>query len=200
VARAYLKGLVRFRASGGDIATVRSVASFFVSRVDTETDRRLDELGTAPELKGKLGIANARIAYARYQEIFSPRNDAWNELAAAGAQPQRCLWASTSTKNPAYRDVRYVEELIGPETVNTMPETTLRAFADHGVVAPTLERGLADAHLLLERLARAGIHYDAVVGQLEDEGIEKFIASFTDLLAGLEAKTRALSATAGAVR
>jgi transaldolase len=200
VARAYLKGLVRLRASGGDLATVRSVASFFVSRVDTETDRRLDELGTASELKGRLGIANARLAYARYQEIFSPRNDAWSELAAAGAQPQRCLWASTSTKNPAYRDVRYVEELIGPETVNTMPETTLRAFADHGVVAPTLERGLADARHLLDRLVRAGIDYGSVVEKLESEGIETFIASFTDLLAGLEGKTRTLSSRAEAVR
>jgi transaldolase len=200
VARAYLKGLARLRAAGGDIATVRSVASFFVSRIDTETDSRLEELGAPPELKGKLGIANARLAYARYQEIFSPRSDAWRELWAAGALPQRCLWASTSTKNPAYRDVRYVEELIGPETVNTMPETTLRAFADHGVVASTLERGLADAHLLLERLARAGIDYDAVVEKLESEGIEKFVASFAEVLASLEAKTRTLGATAGAVR
>jgi transaldolase len=200
VARAYLNGLVRLRAAGGDIATVRSVASFFVSRVDAETDRRLEELGAPLELKGKLGIANARLAYARYQEIFSPRSVAWSELAAAGAHPQRCLWASTSTKNPAYRDVRYVEELIGPETVNTMPEATLRAFADHGVVAPTLERGLADAHLLLERLAGAGIDYGAVVEKLESEGIEKFVASFAELLAGLEAKVRTLGATAGAVR
>ena len=200
VARAYLKGLVRFRARGGDISTVRSVASFFVSRVDAETDRRLDELRAVPELKGKLGIANARLAYARYRKIFSPENIAWSELAAAGAQPQRCLWASTSTKNPTYRDVRYVEELIGPETVNTMPETTLRAFADHGVVAPTLERGRADAHLLLDRLVRAGVDYHEVVEQLEREGIEKFIVSFTELLTGLEAKTRALTPTAGAVR
>jgi transaldolase len=199
VARAYLHGLVRFRASGGDVAAVRSVASFFVSRVDAETDRRIDEVGAPPELKGKLGIANARLAYARYQEIFSPLNDAWSELAAAGAHPQRCLWASTSTKNPAYRDVRYVEELIGPETVNTMPETTLRAFADHGVVAPTLEHGLADAHLVREQLARAGVDYHAVVAKLEREGIEKFIASFGELLAGLEAKALTVGVRSRAV-
>jgi len=200
VARAYLKGLARFRASGGDVATVRSVASFFVSRVDTETDRRLDELEAPPELKGELAIANARVAYARYQEIFSPRNEAWRKLAAAGAQPQRCLWASTSTKNPAYRDVRYVEALIGPDTVNTMPEATLRAFADHGVVGPTLEGTLADAQRMRERIVRAGIDYGAVVEKLERDGIEKFVVSFAELLAGLEAKTRALGRTAGAVR
>jgi transaldolase len=200
VARAYLKGLVRLRAAGGDVATVRSVASFFVSRVDTETDRRLDALGAPRELKGKLGIANARLAYARYREIFSAQNPSWRELAAAGARPQRCLWASTSTKNPEYRDVLYVEELIGPETVNTMPEETLRAFADHGVAAPTLERGLAAAQLLRERLAGAGVDYDDVVGTLEAEGIEKFVASFADLLAGLDAKTSALGATVGARR
>jgi transaldolase len=200
VARAYLKGLVRLRAAGGDVATVRSVASFFVSRVDTETDRRLDALGAPRELKGKLGIANARLAYARYREIFSAQNPSWRELAAAGARPQRCLWASTSTKNPEYRDVLYVEELIGPETVNTMPEETLRAFAEHGVAAPTLERGLAAAQLLRERLAGAGVDYDDVVGTLEAEGIEKFVASFADLLAGLDAKTSALGATVGARR
>jgi transaldolase len=200
VARAYLRGLVRLREAGGDVSAVRSVASFFVSRIDVETDRRLEELGAPPELKGELGIANARLAYARYRGIFSPQNDAWHELEAAGAHPQRCLWASTSTKNPAYRDVRYVEELIGPETVNTMPETTLRAFADHGVVAPTLERGLADAYLLLERLARAGIDYDAVVAKLESDGVDKFVASFDELLAGLEVKTRTLGPAAGAVR
>jgi transaldolase len=192
VARAYLKGLVRLRAAGGDLGSVRSVASFFVSRIDTETDGRLERLEAPQELKGRLGIASARLVYARYREIFSPRNDGWRELAAAGAHPQRCLWASTSTKNPAYRDVRYVEELIGPDTVNTMPEATLRAFADHGVAAPTLERGLAAAHLLFDRLARAGLEYDAVVEQLERDGVATFVASFAQLLAGLDAKTEAL--------
>jgi transaldolase len=188
VARAYLNGLARFQAAGGDVATVHSVASFFVSRVDTETDRRLDALGAPEELKGKLGIANAKLAYARYLELFSSRNELWAELWAFGAQPQRCLWASTSTKNPAYRDVLYVEELIGPETVNTMPESTLRAFQDHGRVAPTLERGLDEAQRLLERLAEAGVDYDDVVETLESEAIEKFTASFSELLAGLDAR------------
>ena len=112
---------MRLRAAGGDVAGVRSVASFFVSRLDTETDRRLDELGAPSALRGKLGIANARLAYARYQQLFSPKYDLWRELVAAGAQPQRCLWASTSTKSPAYRDVLSVEELLGPEPVDTMP-------------------------------------------------------------------------------
>lgn len=191
-ARAYLQGLVRFRAAGGDVSTVHSVASFFVSRVDTEADRELDTLGAPAELKGKLGIANAKLAYARYRELFSPEDELWAELKAAGAHPQRCLWASTSTKNPAYRDVLYVEELIGPETVNTMPEPTLLAFQDHGIVAPTLEQGLAEAHRLLERLEEVGVAYDHVVETLEAEGIEKFSASFVKLLAGLEAKGQAL--------
>jgi transaldolase len=199
-ARAYLQGLVRFRAAGGDVATVHSVASFFVSRVDTETDRRLDQLAAPPELKGKLAIANARLAYVRYRELFSQQDELWGELAAAGAHPQRCLWASTSTKNPAYRDVRYVEELIGPETVNTMPESTLLAFQDHGVVALTLERDLEEAERLLARLAEAGIDYDDVVETLEADGIQKFSHAFSELLAGLEAKGQALRTATGGRR
>jgi transaldolase len=197
VARAYIDGLARFHAAGGEVATVHSVASFFVSRVDSETDRRLDVLGAPPELKGKLAIANAKLAYERYCELFSPHDERWAELAAAGAHPQRCLWASTSTKNPAYRDVLYVEELIGDDTVNTMPEPTLAAFQDHGRVAPTLERGLEEAHGLLERLAEVGIDYDDVVDTLETEGIEKFAASFSELLGGLDTKRQALVTTAG---
>jgi len=192
VARAYLNGLVRYRAGGGDVSTVNSVASFFVSRIDTETDRRLDELAAPPELKGKLGIANARLAYGRYRELFSPAHELWAGLAAAGAHPQRCLWASTSTKNPDYRDVLYVEELIGPDTVNTMPASTLRAFQDHGRVAPTLAQGRDEAQLVLKRLAAAGIDYDDVVETLETEAIEKFATSFANLLGGLEAKLRAI--------
>ena len=195
IARAYLDGLTRFRADGGDVATLHSVASFFVSRVDTETDRRLDAIGAPPELRGKLGIANARIAYERYRELFSPDDERWAELSAAGAHPQRCLWASTSTKNPAYRDVLYVEELVGPETVNTMPEATLQAFQDHGRVAPTLEQGLDEAHRLLERLAAVGVDYEDVVQTLEVEAIEKFTESFSELLAGLQAKRQALESS-----
>lgn len=199
-ARAYIRGLARFRAAGGDVTAVHSVASFFISRVDTETDRRLDELGAPPELKGKLAIANAKLAYARYRRLFSVENERWRELAAAGAQPQRCLWASTSTKNPAYRDVRYVEELIGPATVNTMPESTLLAFEDHGEVAPTLERGLEDAKRLLGQLTDAGIDYNDVVETLEADGIRKFSDAFSKLLARLEAKRQELAVEAGARR
>jgi transaldolase len=192
IARAYIDGLTSFRADGGDVATMHSVASFFVSRVDTETDRRLEAIGAPPELHGKLGIANARIAYQRYRELFSQEDERWAELSAAGAHPQRCLWASTSTKNPAYRDVLYVEELVGPETVNTLPEATLQAFQDHGRVAPTLEHGLDEAHRLLERLAGVGVDYEDVVQTLEVEAIEKFTESFSELLAGLQAKRQAL--------
>lgn len=200
VARAYLEGLGRFQTAGGDVSTVRSVASFFVSRIDTETDRRLDALGAPAALKGKLGIANAKLAYERFRELFSPRNELWAALAAAGAHPQRCLWASTSTKNPAYRDVLYVEELIGPDTVNTMPEPTLLAFQDHGTVAPTLERGLDEAHRLLEQLKSVGVDYDDVVETLEAEGVEKFAHSVSQLHAELDAKQQTLLAGPGKLR
>jgi transaldolase len=186
VAEAYIRGLERLLESGGDPTTVFSVASFFVSRVDTEADRRLDEIGK-PELKGKLAIANARLAYERYKAIFSgPR---WEALAAGGATTQRCLWASTSTKNPEYRDVMYVEELIGPKTVNTMPIETIRAFQDHGDIrGDTIEEGVAEAHVLLEELARVGLDYDDVVDTLEREGVQKFSDSFAELLEGIGTK------------
>ena len=197
VARAYRDGLRRFRAGGGDVAAIRSFASFFVSRLDSETDRRLDELGAPQKLKGKLGIANARLAYESYRQLFSSADELWAELAAAGAHPQRCLWASTSTKNPSYRDVLYVEELIGPNTVNTMPEETLLAFQDHGRVAPTLERGLDEAHRLLSRLAAAGVDYDDVVETLEADAIEKFSDSLSRVVAGLEARRKELAPSSG---
>src|SRR5436190_4460823 len=137
VAEAYIRGLERFVDGGGDPSTLASVASFFVSRVDTEADKRLDDIDGADELKGKLAIANAKLAYQTYKEVFS--GERWQKLADAGASAQRCLWASTSTKNPDYRDVLYVEELIGPDTVDTMPLETVGAFQDHGRVALTLE-------------------------------------------------------------
>src|ERR671924_542511 len=149
VAEAYIRGLERLVAGGGDPSRVASVASFFVSRVDTEADRRLEEGGGPKELAGTLAIANAKLAYQRYREIFA--GERWQALAAAGATTQRCLWASTSTKNPAYRDVLYVEELIGPETVDTMPEETIRAFQEHGEVALSLERDVGGARRVLER-------------------------------------------------
>ncbi len=186
VAEAYIRGLERLVESGGDPSTVFSVASFFVSRVDTEADRRLDEIDR-PDLKGKLAIANARLAYERYKAIFA--GERWEALAAKGATAQRCLWASTSTKNPEYRDVMYVEELIGPETVNTMPLETIRAFQDHGEIrGDTIEEELAEAHALLEELAKAGIDYDDVVDTLEREGVQKFSDSLAELLEGIRAK------------
>jgi transaldolase len=186
VAEAYIRGLERLVAGGGDLAKTLSVASFFVSRVDTETDKRLDAIEGADHLKGRLAIANAKLAYQRYKEIFS--GGRWEALTARGARPQRCLWASTSTKNPAYRDVMYVEELIGPETVNTMPKETIEAFQDHGELRPTLEEGLGEAHQLLEELARIGIDYDDVTRVLEEEGVQKFADSFEELLDGIRAK------------
>src|SRR5438270_7498834 len=157
VVEAYLRGLERLVAAGGKPAGVHSVASFFVSRVDTEADKRLEAIGSkdALALRGKLAVANAKLAYAHYEEAFSgPR---WDFLAGKGANPQRCLWASTSTKNPEYRDVLYVEELIGPQTVNTMPEETIRAFQDHGEVrGDTISKGVKKARALLDDLAQVG--------------------------------------------
>ncbi len=186
VAEAYIRGLERLVDSGGDPTKVASVASFFVSRVDTEADKRLDELGGHDELKGKLAVANAKLAYQRYKEIFT--GERWEQLVAKGATKQRCLWASTSTKNPAYRDVLYVEELIGPETVNTMPEETIAAFQDHGRVELTLERDIDKAKRVFEQFAQAGVDYDDVVRVLEEEGVQKFADSFTELLDGIAAK------------
>jgi transaldolase len=186
VAEAYLRGLERLVESGGEPSRVASVASFFVSRVDTEADPRLEKAGAPTELQGKLAVANAKLAYQRYLELFS--GDRWEGLRARGATTQRCLWASTSTKNPAYRDVLYVEELIGPETVNTMPEETIQAFQDHGEVARTLDRDLDEAHAVFERVAEAGVDYDDVVTVLEQEGVQKFSDSFAELLEGVSAK------------
>jgi transaldolase len=186
VAEAYVRGVRRLIDAGGDPSTIASVASFFVSRVDTEADRRLDEVGGPDELKGTLAIANAKLAYETYKEIFS--GPAWDELAARGATPQRCLWASTSTKNPEYRDVLYVEELVGPDTVNTMPRETVEAVLDHGRVERTLDRDVDGARRTFEAFAAAGIDYDDVVATLEREGVEKFAKSFRDLFADIESK------------
>jgi transaldolase len=186
VVEAYLRGLERLVEGGRDPSGVASVASFFVSRVDTEADKRLEEAGAPEELKGKLAVANAKLAYRRYQELFS--GERWEALAASGATKQRCLWASTSTKNPAYRDVLYVEELIGPETVDTMPEETIEDFQDHGEVALTLEQDVDEAKRVFERIAEAGVDYDDVVLTLEQEGVRKFADSFAELLDGVEAK------------
>ena len=188
-----MRGFAVTVADGGDPAKVTSVASFFVSRIDTETDRRLEELGNTV-LQGRLGIANAKLAYAHFEEAFSGAG--WESLAGQGASKQRPLWASTSTKNPAYRDVMYVEELIGPDTVNTMPPETVEAFQDHGEVrGDTVREGVAEAEQLLHDLAEAGIDYDDVVGTLEAEGVEKFADAFDQLIAGIGAKRGELAAT-----
>ncbi len=183
---AFLAGLEQARANGHDLSKLGSVASFFVSRVDSEVDKRLDKISTpeAQALHGKAAIANARLAYERYEKVFS--SDRWQALADAGAHPQRPLWASTSTKNPEYRDVMYVEELIAPGVVNTMPEATIHAFADHGEVrGDTITPYYDDARQVLEQLEALGIDYDDVVDTLEREGVEKFAVSWNELLEGV---------------
>ncbi|HWT23315.1 MAG TPA: transaldolase [Solirubrobacteraceae bacterium] len=192
VAEAYIRGVERYAESGGDLARMASVASFFVSRVDTEADKRLDQIGGHDELKGTLAIANAKLAYQTYKEVFA--GERWEALAAKGATAQRCLWASTSTKNPEYRDVIYVEELIGRETVDTMPRETVEAFQDHGRVEDTLERDVEGARRTLQAFADAGIDYDDVVQTLEREGVEKFAKSFEQLFADVESKRDAMVA------
>jgi len=186
VAEAYIRGVQRLADAGGDLSRMASVASFFVSRVDTEADKRLDEIGGHDELKGTLAIANAKLAYVTYQEVFA--GEAWEALRAKGASAQRCLWASTSTKNPAYRDVLYVEELIGPDTVDTMPRETVEAFQDHGEVRDSLTEDVDGARRTMEAFEAAGISYDDVVATLEREGVEKFAKSFQQLFSDVESK------------
>jgi transaldolase len=195
---AYLNGLEDRVKAGGAISGIASVASFFVSRVDTEVDKRLDacvksgkcDANHADMLRGKAAIANAKLAYRLFRECFSgPR---WEALAAKGAQLQRPLWASTSTKNPAYRDVLYVEQLIGPDTVNTMPPATLDAFRDHGITAQTVDADLDTAERVISDLAAAGIPLVGVTDQLLAEGLTSFQKSFDTLIAGLEAKAKQL--------
>ncbi len=190
VVEAYIRGVERFVADGGDADRVDSVASFFVSRVDTEADPRLAVAGRE-DLAGKLAVANAKLAYVHYQESFA--GERWEKLAAQGARVQRCLWASTSTKNPAYSDVLYVDELIGPETVNTMPLETVDAFQDHGTVRETLTEGVDEARALFDEIATAGVDYSDVVDVLEREGVQKFCDSFAHLIAGIESKRAALT-------
>jgi transaldolase len=192
VMAAFLAGMEQAQANGHDLSKIGSVASFFVSRVDTEGDKRLDKIGTpeAQALHGKAAIANARLAYQRYERVFASQR--WQTLADAGAHPQRPLWASTSTKNPEYRDVMYVEELIAPGVVNTMPEPTIYAFADHGEVrGDTITGYYADAQRVLDDLSALGIDYDDVVATLEREGVDKFAASWTELLEGVQASLKA---------
>ena len=184
---AFMDGMGRARAAGHDITKITSVASFFVSRVDTEVDQRLDKIGTeqAKALRGKAAIANTRLAYELYEKEFS--SDRWRALAAAGAKPQRPLWASTSTKDPTYDDTMYVIDLVAPGVVNTMPESTLDALVDHGEFrGETVRSSYTDAHKVLDDLAAVGIDYDDVVNVLEVEGVEKFEASWNELIDSLQ--------------
>jgi len=204
VARAYIAALTARHAAGRSIDRIASVASFFVSRVDTLVDKLLDEKIAATNdatqktqlasLKGKAAIANAKIAYKTFTKLFSGAE--WETLAAAGASVQRPLWASTSVKNPAFPDTMYVDELIGPHTVNTMPRPTIAAFLDHGTIARTIDKGVAGAHQTMADLAAAGIDINAVTAQLEDEGIASFTKSYDSLLEGVAAKRSQLAGAA----
>ena len=188
VVEAYLSALESLAASGNELSGLASVASFFVSRVDTEVDRRLDALGTpeALALKGKAALAQAKLAYRIFQEKFSgPR---WEALAGKGARVQRPLWASTSTKNPDYPDLLYVDNLIGPDTINTLPDATVEAFCDHGTVVRTIDDGVDEARRVLDDLGGLGIDLADVAATLEDEGVASFSKSFDELLQSLEDK------------
>lgn len=193
VARAYIAGLRRRLERGEDVSGVASVASFFVSRVDTKVDGYLDAIGTPEALaaRGTAAIANAKLAYEAYGEIFG--GDEFADLRAAGAKVQRCLWASTSTKNPDYRDVLYVEELIGPETVDTMPLDTITAFLDHGRIERTLDRDVEGAHAAIHAVEALGITMERVTGELIDEGVAAFANSFDELIETIESKRKELA-------
>ncbi|MFF8732543.1 transaldolase [Streptomyces sp. NPDC015171] len=195
---AYLTGLEKAKERGLDLSLIHSVASFFVSRVDSEIDKRLNDIGTdeAKALRGKAAVANARLAYQAYEEVFS--SDRWTALESAGANKQRPLWASTGVKDPAYPDTLYVTELVAPNTVNTMPEATLEATEDHGeITGDTVTGTYAQARADLDALEKLGIAYDDVVQVLEDEGVEKFEASWNDLLKSTQAELERLAPSEG---
>jgi transaldolase len=189
VARAYTRGLQKLVENGGDPSGVHSVASFFVSRIDSEADTQLEELG-AKDLEGELAIANAKLAYHIYKEVFGGAR--WKKLAEQGANTQRLLWASTSTKNPDYPDTIYVDNLVGPETVNTMPKNTIEAVMDHADIRPTLEEGVEEAKQLMGRLREAGLDYEDVTDILEKEGIQKFADPFNEMLEEISNKSKQL--------
>jgi transaldolase len=191
---AFLAGIEQAKANGHDLTKIGSVASFFVSRVDTEVDKRLDKIGSdeAKALKGKAAIANAQLAYQAYSEVFA--SDRWRALADAGAHPQRPLWASTGTKNPEYKDTIYVEELTAPGTVNTMPESVIQAYADHGETrGDTVTGSYADAQRVMDDVARAGVDLADVFRVLEDEGVEKFEISWNELVSDVKKSLAAAS-------
>jgi transaldolase len=190
VAEAFLSGMEDRAQKGGDLSRVASVASIFVSRVDTAVDQELEKAGNT-DLQGKIAVANAKQIYARFQEVFAgPR---WEKLAARGARVQRPLWGSTGTKNPKYSDTKYVDELIGPDTVNTLPPDTLEAFEDHGTVAVTVDKGVDEAREQLRRLAELGIDLDAITQRLQRAGVKAFADSFQELLQAVEAKREKLA-------
>jgi transaldolase len=193
VIEAYLAGLETVAQRGGDLTSVHSVASFFVSRVDTEVDRRLDVIGTsdALALRGRAAVAQAKLAYRLFGDRFSSQR--WEGLVARGARMQRPLWASTSTKNPSYPDTLYVDSLIGPDTVNTLPEPTIAAFEDHGTLARTIDSGVGDAEAVMHALAEVGVDMDDVGRTLEDQGVASFHESFAHVLHALESKARQLA-------
>jgi transaldolase len=188
---AYLSGLEQRVRDGGDLAGLQSVASFFVSRVDTEIDKRLDKLGADPSLKGKAGVANAQLAYQAYEEIFT--SDRWRALEAKGAQVQRPLWASTGVKNPDYPDTMYVSELVAPDTVNTMPEKTLKAYADHGSVGTPVQKSYEEAAAVMKAIREAGVDLDDVFRALEDEGVQKFVDSWDELTESVRSELERLA-------
>jgi transaldolase len=202
VAEAYIRGLERRKAEGKPVTGIGSVASFFVSRVDTAVDKLLDELASKADseerrkyilgLRGKAALANAKLVYQRYKQIF--HGSRFADLKAAGAMVQRPLWASTGTKNPKYSDLLYVDNLIGPETVNTVPPATFEAFKDHGTVRLTLEEGLDEAVRLFEELKAIGINMEAVTAQLQTDGLAAFVKSFVELREAIEAKRSAVVA------
>ena len=186
-AQAYLSGLEKHLSFGGDISKIASVASFFVSRVDTSVDGELEKLGNK-DLLGMAAIANAKIAYGRFKEIFSGKR--WEGLAGNGAHVQRVLWASTGTKNPRYSDTLYVDKLIGPHTVNTLPPATLGMFLDHGQISPSLETGLQHAKEQIDQLTRLGLSLDAITKKLEEDGVRSFASSFESLMNSIDAKRK----------
>lgn len=193
VAEAYLAGLEKLSAAGGDVSRVASVASFFISRIDSAVDTALAALNNEA-LRGKIAIASAKLAFARSHAIFS--GDRWRQLADQGARVQRLLWASTGTKNPAYSDTLYLDELIGRDTVNTVPPATLDAFLDHGTIAAPLGQGIDNARSQLKQLAGLGIDLDAIAQTLQDEGVAGFAKSFASLMAGVAAKCDQLAGAA----
>jgi len=189
IAEAYMSGLEKLVVNGGDLSRVASVASFFVSRVDTAVDRQLQSMGQT-DLLGKIAVANAKLAYVRFQEIIS--NPRWQNLAARGGRVQRPLWASTGTKNPAYSDTLYVDNLIGPDTVNTVPPATLQAFLEHGKMARTVDIGVDQARDQVKRLTELGIDLEAVTQKLQDDGVEAFSKSFQSLMESIAQKRQQL--------